>query len=485
MRPFTYEVRRTLTSKFVILLIVAIIGLSSLLAYEAAITYNTSPVASRTPSVNYGYYLSGSNVTVVMYAYDPYGQPYSGLNINYFDQGNVYGKTSDSLGFANITLPYVPGNTVLSYNYSYTVFGTSFNAPKTPISVSSLIPYTGYSIVPGILNSGNTSNLGFQIMYVGPNGSLSAPVSAYVGTFFTGETSNEIVANSTYHQNVSDFAVTTIFPTTPGDLLNRTFGLALQGTGGIFLHPTGSFAYFLGRLSLYTPLTQKALQNLVLGGIGTTLGLLVPILGIFSAYLTYGKDRATGVLESVMKRPVTRHGLITSRFMANSVSIGVAVLVSMAIGDVIIQHYFGMYLNLFFSLFFIWTYVVEGLAFLALMYMFSHMVRTQGALLGVAITLFIVMDIFWLIIPAAVLAGLGISSVSTTYIYGNVAFGYASPAGYGGLVQFFFTEHIGFLSTATVNPAAFGVTQPWLILAGILWITVPFAVAYYLAGRYD
>lgn len=486
MRPFTYEVKRTLTSKFVILLIVAIIGLSTLLSYEASVNYNSTPITSRTPALNYGYYIDGNNVTIVTYAFDPYGQPYSGLNINFNDQGVAHPSVSNSKGFANETFSYNATETAsISLNYNYTIFGTSFTSPKITVGITPLIPYSGYSITPGILNSANSSNIGFQIMYVGPNGTTSPQLTAYVGTYAVGETSATLIANSTYHESVSGFVVKDIFPTTPSDLLNKTFALVFEGPGGIYLHPSGNLAYYVGKLSYYVPMTQSLLQNLVLSGIGTTLGLLVPILGIFTAYLTYGKDRTTGVLESVMKRPVSRQGIVTSRFLANSFSIAVAVVISTIIGDLMIHYFFGMFLTGYFLVFFFWTYAVEGLSFLALMYMFSHLVRTQSALLGVAISLFIMMDIFWLIIPAAILGGLGISRVSSTYIIGNVAFGYASPAGYGTLVQFFFTKHIGFLSTVAVNPASYGVTELLLAIAGLLWMTVPFGTTYYLAKRYD
>ena len=90
------------------------------------------------------------------------------------------------------------------------------------------------------------------------------------------------------------------------------------------------------------------------------------------------------------------------------------------------------------------------------MYLFAHIVRTQSQLLGVAITMFIIMDIFWLIIPAAILGGLGVSKASTTYILGNVAFGYASPAGwnvwkdacYSETIQCFVVGRIGHNITA-------------------------------------
>lgn len=486
MRPFTYELRRTLTSKFVILLIVAIIGFSSLLAYETSVNYNASPLTSRAPSVSYGYYLSGDNATIVAYAHDPYGQPYSNLELNYLDQGIYYTVNTGPNGFANVSLPYgLAGITSIVLNYTYTMFGTSISSQKYTISVSPLIPFTGYSIFPGLASQKNNSNLGFLIMYVGPGGILSAPVNVSVGTFTAGENSSDLASNATYTTSMSDFTVKTVFPDTPSGLLNRTFAVAIQDQSGAFVQPNPDSAYFVGRLSVYVPITESLLQNMVLSGIGTTLGLLIPILGIFTSYLTYGKDRTTGVLESTMKRPVTRQGIIASRFIANAVSIGISVIVSMIAGDLIILYFFGKTLSLYFSLFFIWTYIIEGLAFLALMYLFAHIVKAQSRLLGIAIAMFIVMDIFWLIIPAAILGGLGISRASTTYILGNVAFGYASPAGYGSLVQFFFTNHVGFLSTVSVNPAAYGVTEFYLILAGLLWVVVPYAITYYLARNFD
>ena len=54
MKPIAYEIKRTLTSKFVIIMIIAIVGLSSLLAYESASTFSPLPV-STVPQVNYGY----------------------------------------------------------------------------------------------------------------------------------------------------------------------------------------------------------------------------------------------------------------------------------------------------------------------------------------------------------------------------------------------------------------------------------------------
>ena len=241
----------------------------------------------------------------------------------------------------------------------------------------------------------------------------------------------------------------------------------------------------LGPISIYIPLTQSELQSLIFSGTSVLLGYLIPLLAIFGAYLTYGKDRATGVMESIVKRPITRGEIIVSRFMSNSVAILGSVALSMLISALIIHHYLNLYPTLSFDAYFIWTYVVEGLSFLALVYLFSHMVRSQGALLGAAIATFVVWDLFWSIIPIALLSAFGVSSSSDSYLLTQIAFNYASPAGYSTLITTFFTGKIGLIASASINPALFYITAPILITAGILWMAVPFGLAYWLSVNKD
>ncbi len=485
MRPISYEIRRTLTSKFVLLMIVAIVGISSVLAYETSATYNSSSFISRTPHINYGYYQGNGNVTLVMYSYVPSGEPYSGLHLQVYAQNDThYSLISNSAGFANITLPYNSSQQAFAYNYSYTFFGQSISVPKSSVAVNPLVQYTGYTVVPGMIERSNTSNFGFQLLYVGPNGSKAPQTSISIATYPQASTSQQVIDNATYSAEISGFSVMNIFPAIPSSLYNQTFGLAMV-SNGLNVSPTGPSAFPLGRLSIYTPTTQTTIQNLVFNGVGPILGFLIPILGVFAAYLTYGKDKTTGVLESVLKRPATRAGIISSRFLANSVSIVVAVVVSMVITDLILQYYFSLGLSLYFSLFFIWTYVVEGLSFLAIIYMFTHIVKSQTGLLGVSIAVFVVMALFWAIIPLTVLAALNVSPASSTYISASVGFNYASPSGYSSLVQFLFTKHIGLIGSLSANPAAYAVTEPLLIIAGLLWIAVPFVIAYNLSRKYD
>jgi hypothetical protein len=264
---------------------------------------------------------------------------------------------------------------------------------------------------------------------------------------------------------------------------NKTFYTEVTNATGISVFrsaPTSPSIF-----TAYSPISQSSLQSLVFAGTSTLLGFLIPLLAIFAAYLTYGKDRTSGVLESVLKRPVTRGSLITSRFTSNAIAIFVAVGLSMVISDVLVNFYFGQYLALSFSLYFVWTYLIEGVAFLALVYMFSQLVKSQGGILGIAIALFVVFDLFWTIIPLAVLAALGINTSSVSYIQTSVAFDYASPSSYGTLVQTMFTGKFGTLVPVSINPNAFGIDGVNIIIAGILWVAIPFIIAFMLSRKKD
>ncbi len=104
MKPIIYEIRRTLTSKFVVIMIVAIVGLSALLAYESASTFSPSPVPTA-PQLTYGYYENGSNIVMVSYSHNAYGNPVSKIKVSFGYNGTFYSALSGSNGFANSTIP--------------------------------------------------------------------------------------------------------------------------------------------------------------------------------------------------------------------------------------------------------------------------------------------------------------------------------------------------------------------------------------------
>lgn len=484
MKPIAYEIKRTLTSKFVIIMIVAIVGLSSLLAYESASTFSPSPVSS-TPVVVYGHYSNGSNLEMVGYAHDAYGNPVSKITVSYEYNGTSYKTTTGPSGFANATIPIGTVHSAsINVNYSYSVFRRSVTSSVTPLTISNTSAPSGLEIFPGIVNPTNNTRFGYELFYVGSGGSTAPSINFYIGSSSLNKTG--IISNSNFsYTNIAGFTVENIYPAVTYADHNNTYSAVATNSAGSIVGYLPSLSHTSTFLTDYTPMTQSELQSLVFSGTSEILGFLIPILAVFAAYLTYGKDRTSGVLESVLKRPVTRGGLITSRFTSNAISIFIAVALSMLFSDLIINHYFGMYLSMSFSLYFIWTYLVEGVAFLAIVYMFSHIAKSQGAVLGAAIGVFVVMDLFWSIIPIAILSALRIASSTTTYVYATIAFDYASPSGYSSLVQTMFTNKLGLISAQTIVPSSFGITGPILIIAGILWMIIPFAIAFTLAKTRD
>lgn len=491
MKPIVYEIKRTLTSRFVILLMLAIVGLSALLAYESASSSSTTGVPT-TPQLAVGYYLVGNNLTMVGYIHDSYGIPTRNIDVFYEYNGTYYHAVSNSNGYANVTFSIDPAQSITVYtNYSYKQFGTKITTSQVGYTVNMNFAYSGLEIFPGIYDRTNASNLGFIAMYVGKNGTSSPPLEFILQEYnSTSQSKGQLIF--TQYFNYSNISVIKVFPeinqtnrnltffVTAKSSSNQTEMFYLWNLGGKLAPEVG-----LSKLSVYVPMTQTRLQNLVFSGGSSILGLFIPLLAIFAGYLTYGKDRTSGVLESVLKRPVTRGELITTRFLANTIAIFVAGSLAMLVTDVIYNHYFGMYLTAQFIGQLIWTYLVEGVAFLAVVYLISHVVKSQGALLGAAIALFVVMDLFWSIIPVAVISAMGISSTSSAYVTINILFDYISPAGYSGLVQAFLNGKLGSFGGISINPSAYGITGLTLAIAGILWMLIPFIVAYMLARYRD
>lgn len=483
MKPIIYEIRRSLTSKFVIIMIVAIVGLSSLLAYESGSTFSPVSIPAK-PSLTYGYYINGNSLTVVGYDHNAYGSPFPHVTDSFTYNGSVYNATSGLSGFANVTIPIDPSATISLYvNYTYKEFRLPITTSLGRYSINTSITYSGLQMVSGltseIYNPTNKSDVGLELFYVGPDGATAPSYTVYIGNLSSSFLRSP-TTDYTFKYVESGFTVLNVFPDVSYSQKNITFAALAENATGVPSSPK-----IIGPMTFYSPITQSELQSLVFSGTSAILGFLIPILAVFAGYLTYGKDRTSGVLESVLKRPVTRGGLIFSRFVANAVAIIIAVGVSMIFSDLIIDHYFSMYLSDYFSLYFVWTYVVEGLAFLGIVYMFSHIVKSQGALLGASIAVFIVLDLFWSIIPVAILAALGVSSSSNEYVLGTIAFDYISPSGFSSLVQTMFTGKIGLISSISIDPSSYGLVSPLLILVGILWIAVPFAIAFNLARKRD
>jgi ABC-type transport system involved in multi-copper enzyme maturation permease subunit len=137
-------------------------------------------------------------------------------------------------------------------------------------------------------------------------------------------------------------------------------------------------------------------------------GLFIPLLAIVTTYNTYGKDRISGVLESVLAQPVTRGGLSLSRFLSSFAGMSVAVVTSVAVLELTVQHFSQGFVDPSIVVYSTVALLVELAAFIGIMMLLSHLVRSTGALIGIGVGLFLVIDFFQGLIVSLLTSVLGI-----------------------------------------------------------------------------
>ncbi len=491
MRPVFYEIKRSITNRFSIVLIVAIIGLSALISYEGGVSSTSHNARIGSTNEVTGYYVSGNTVTLISYFYDQNGNPVSDVKANALLNGTRFPGIETSPGTVEFNVTALPQDRIdrstsvyITLNYTYkSSFGlkTSTNTSMTINVVNT--KYSGLNVVTGISDPSNNSNLGFLLFYVGAAGNHTAPtIDVNLATVTSGVMSTSYIWEHEY----SSFTHLSIFPSLGSAAINKTYGLYIKSG----VSSTIFFKSPIGPLSLYKPTTVSSLETAFFSIESSLLVIFIPLLAVFMAYFTYGKDRVMGVLETVIKRPITKGGAIRSRFLANSVVVASSIVAAILVSDLISFRYFHLFMPASFVIYMSWAYSIIGISFLAIAYLFSHLLKSPGSLLGALIAVFMIFGLFWTVIFDVVVSVFSIVSGSTTYLTLQVIFDYANPAGYASLFQLFITHSLsgglgGGGSSQSINPANFGVTPALLLISAILWVAVPFILAQQIAIKRD
>lgn len=491
MRPVVYEIERSLTNRFSIVLIVAIIGLSALIAYEEGVSSTSHTARISTINEIAGYYVTGNGLMLISYFYDQNGNPAKDISASTSLNGTVYPGTESSPGTMNFNIVAPAKDRIdhgtsvyLTLNYSYkSSFGLSTRT-NTSMTVNVVnTKYSGLEVAGGISDPQNSSSLGFLLFYVGPTGNHTSPsLDVNLAPVVSGVLSTSYVWEHQY----SYFTHISVFPSLGSSAVNRTYGLYIKSS-------YSSTVYFkapIGPLSLYKPSTISTVETAFFSGESSLLMIFIPLLAVFMAYFTYGKDRVTGVLETVIKRPITKGGAIRSRFLANSVVVTLSIVAAVVISALISYHYFKILMPASFILQVSWAFSIVGISFLAIAYFFSHLLKSPGSLLGALIAVFMIFGLFWSVIFDVIVSAFSIATGTSFYITLQVLFDYANPAGYASLFQLFITHDLGgglgaFGTSQSINPANFGVTPTLLIVSAILWVGIPFIMAQQLAIKRD
>jgi len=260
-------------------------------------------------------------------------------------------------------------------------------------------------VISTVVDKYNASKSNIQVFYAGDYGVVPSSYSLYykiVTTPFYCYGSCLTEANMTKLGDLNNYRETfdPSIPTGLSDtdevivaLFNQT-GTAVQSSN-------------FGLVQLRQPRQPVMESSIASFFFSTILGLAIPLMAIIGSYSSYGKDRLTGVLESVLARPVTRRGLAMSRFLSTIVAFTIASAAAVGVVDLLLNSIGGSFLDQSYVLSIIAGLVVEVAAFTGLIFLLSHLLRSTGALLGISIVLFVVLDFFWSLIILLVTVALG------------------------------------------------------------------------------
>ncbi len=480
LRPFLYDLKRTITTKSVIILATITLLVSLVIVPLASFTGFSG--FSSSPGILY--YRDNNGYHFLAYAYNEFGDPSNGIKVSFtFTGPGNYSQagTTNSTGLAFVTVNAPPGNYTVTVKASDSGGAVSDKLGSPP---QGAVYSLGYPFFSPVVDKANASKRDVQVFYAGPSGALPSDYSLYYkvvigpsppsqgGSPFS-RSQMSFLGNLTDYHQVFD-------PPIPAGLDSSAtvwFELFARNGTVVFTSP-GGFPIF----ELRPPRLGPTASDLGAAFFENVLGFFIPLAAIMGSYSSYGKDRLTGVLESVLARPVSRRGLAASRYASTTLAIGLAVVGSVGVVDLILSSVAGGFLSQEFMVAVIAALLVEVAAFTGLVFLFSHLVKSTGALLGIMIGLFIVLELFWGLIVFLVTSLMGGTPGSAVSIQASVLASFANPAKFISLtIQYV----LGSSSGVAIQPSAYGLSPPALVLDGLFWAVGPFLLFLYLAMKRD
>ena len=426
------------------------------------------------------------------YFSNQYGDPISGVTLSVLLSGTSQNYTNsfvtDSSGLADVAV-----NAPTGANYIATVKETigggeasyTTNLQNAAPGVVHSFGNQGFgtAAISTVTDKYDASKRDIQVFYAGSYGAVPSSYSLY---YKPTNSSGITYYNKPYPFNESQMTLL-------GSLKNyhEIFDPSLPAN----ISPTGLvwFELFaqngtavgwteLSPFDLRQPRQPVAVSSVASFFFSGILAFFVPLMAIIGSYSSYGKDRLTGVLESVLARPVTRRGLAVSRFLSTITAFSVAVVASVGVVDLLLNSFGGSFLSQDYALAVVGGLVVEVVAFAGLIFLLSHLVKSTGALLGISIGLFVILDFFWSLIIFLLTSLLGGTQGSAVSIQVTLFSYYANPAEFVSLINTYIFQST---SGVIIPPSSYGVTLPAIILDGILWAVAPFILFLYLAVKRD
>ena len=415
-----------------------------------------------------------------------YGDPISGVTVTVILQGpQNYTKTivtnSSGLAFVGINAPNASYYVTLKEETPGETF--SMTLPPTAsikTTVSRAVLALSGQVISTVVDKHNASKSDVQVFYAGDYGVVPSSYSLYykvVATPFYCSGSCLTEANMTKLGDLNNYR----------DVFDPSIPSGLSDTDEVFFalfNQTGSAVQSsnFGLVELRHPRQPVMESSIASFFFSTILGLVIPLMAIIGSYSSYGKDRLTGVLESVLARPVTRLGLATSRFLSSLIAFTIASAAAVGVVDLLLNSIGGSFLEQSYVLAIIAGLLVEVAAFTGLIFLLSHLLKSTGALLGISIVFFIVLDFFWGLIILLLTRLLGGTPGSAVELQSTIYSDFVNPAQFLAVINVYV---FGTLNGIPIQPSDYGVTLSTIVLVGLVWAVAPLLTFLYLAVKRD
>jgi len=474
MNPILYDMIKTLKNKWMIILTAVIILISlAVIPLVQSVNVSTGGVSSYN-TTGYLYYENGYHFVTFSFNQFGIGIPNVKIVLNITGNNVNVSKTiiSNSTGYGSLYLNIPKSDYNLNITMTYPGTNVAFTVPEQPIfkdiENGSLYYLLGRPFTP-ITDQSNANVHKVLLYYPILNYLKNENLSVYYHIYGS--------ANKTYLGSFTPNVTVYNIPSLKNYSATQMIYFELTINNTTFVQTGYPITTFRGgALSINS-------ESLGATFISSILTLFYPLIAILSAYSAYGKDRVTGVMESVLSRPITRTKLTLSRFVSIMIAIAISITITILIVSYLISSTLHVPMFSFsFTLYSILALLVDTGAFVLLIFIFSHLVKSTSALIGISIALFVIFDFFWSIIVFAVSEALGYGILSLNYYKVDVILSYINPAQFYSLVSAYLTGSYGGFSS---NPSVLGINPVNIVIAGILWIAVPLAILYYLAKYRD
>lgn len=452
-----------------------------------------------TKAYSSAYYYSNGSYYFEFYAYNQFGHGLGGISFSMV-VGNISngalasreGSTSAE-GFLSFSVALPEGNYLFSgiagsstNPFFWTNSPTSFSVTTTPTVPPDQIEGLGVPLAGRVdISKDLTQVPALLVFFPLPGLSPQSPVSVYykVVNLINGlggplpEGSMIRLGEAT--SPVSLFPLI-IQPTENGSELNVQ--VEVFSSQGTLLWTDTNQAV----LSFYPIITQSSVD----GAFDSfASGSFIPAIGILStfvAFLIFGRERASGAMQSVVVRPVTREGLVLSRFLGSLLLLLAGVLAGLFLADALGRGTTGFYVSgTTLAETFVGAVVVSGF-FLGLTMAVTQATRRSGPVLLLGVGLFAFFDFFWGSITSGVASILGLAPGVSGYDRFLVNVTFFNPFGFAQLVQMYFSGTIASLDPTSAHSAAYyGIGLPALAIAAVVWIVPLVLVATLLARKAD